>query len=277
MNKKKQKLQKIIAHAVLIFFALTALLPLSLVLINSFKKHADIVRNPLALPRVWDFSNYATAWKTGKFAVGFTNSFILSGFTILVVLICASLAAYVIAGKKVRAWPLIMMYFMVAMTVPIQLFMFPLYFVFANFHLIGNIFAVSIILAAVNMPISVFLMRTFFLNVPAELEEAAKIDGAGTIGVLRHIMIPLVSSGLVTVAVIVGLQAWNEFLITSTFLQGETSFTATLGFLSMNGTYTSNMGLMMAAAVIMIAPIIIFFLGIQRYFIDGLVSGAVKG
>jgi raffinose/stachyose/melibiose transport system permease protein len=269
--------EKYVAHLVLVFFALTALTPLSLVLINSFKQHAEVVRNPLALPQTLNLDNFVQAWEYGKFSRGFINSIILSGTSVITVLFCASLAGYVLAGKKVRAWPIIMIYFMVALTVPIQLFLFPLYFVFAQLHLLGSLVAVGIVLAAINMPLSVFLMRSFFLNVPAELEEAARIDGATTAQVLRYLMFPMVSPGLITVAVIVGLQSWNEYLISSTFLQGESNFTATLGFLSMNGTYTVNQGVMMAAAVIMIAPVIVFFVAVQRYFIDGLVSGALKG
>lgn len=169
------------------------------------------------------------------------------------------------------------MYFMMAMTVPIQLFLFPLYYVYARLNLIGNIPATSLILAAVYMPLSVFLMRTFFLNVPRDLEEAARIDGANTAQVIWHVMRPVVSPGLITVGVLVGLQSWNEYLISSTFLQGEKNFTATLGFLAMNGSYGSNMSILMASAVILIAPIVVFFLCAQKYFVDGMVSGAVKG
>ena len=88
---------------------------------------------------------------------------------------------------------------------------------------------------------------------------------------------PVVSPGLITVSILIGLQSWNEYLISSTFLQGAKNFTATLGFLSMNGAYGSNMSILMAASVILIAPIIIFFLCAQKYFVDGMVSGAVKG
>ena len=277
MNRKQSRFPNFVTHLILVFFAFTALAPLSLVLINSMKTHPEVVRNPVALPEILDAANYEEAWTFGRFARGFLNSAILTGTSILTALFCSSLAGYVLAGKKVRSWPIVMIYFMVAMTVPIQLFLFPLYFIFVRLNLLGNLVAVGVVIAAINMPLSVFLMRSFFLGVPAQLEEAANIDGAGTIQVLRHIMLPAVSPGLITVAVIVGLQSWNEFLITSTFLQGEDNFTATLGFLSMNGTYTVDQGLMMAAAVIMIAPVIIFFITIQRYFIDGLVSGALKG
>jgi raffinose/stachyose/melibiose transport system permease protein len=264
-----------IGHLVLAVFAATALFPLLLVALNSLKLSVQIIDDPLALPKSFAWSNFSQAWQYGHFAKGFLNSLLLTGTTVLVVLVCASLAGYVLAGKKVRAWPAIAIYFMVSMTVPIQLFLFPLYFGFANLHLLGNVFAVGVVIAAMNMPLSVFLMRTFFLNVPKELEEAATMDGASTYQTLRQVILPIVTPGLITVSIIVGLNAWNEFLITSTFLQG--TYTATLGYLSMNGTFSTNEGVMMAGAVILIVPVLAVFVILQRYVVDGLVSGAVKG
>src|SRR5207245_6980381 len=110
---------------------------------------------------------------------------------------------------------------------------------------LGNVVAVGFVIAAINMPLAVFLMRTFFLKIPQELEEAAVVDGAGTMQLLWHVMLPIVSPGLLTVGVIVGLFAWNEYLITSTFLQSQSSYTATLGYLSMNGTFSNDQGVMM--------------------------------
>lgn len=276
-SKKKRVASNFIIHAVLLILVFICLFPIALVVINSFKENADIVRNPLALSQVIHLENYIQAWETGKFAKGFINSVKLSGYTILIILVCSTLAGYVLSGKRIKGSGGILMYFMMAMTVPIQLFLFPLYYVYARFNLIGNIPATSMILAAVYMPLSVFLMRTFFLNVPRDLEEAARIDGANTAQVIWHVMRPVVSPGLITVGVLVGLQSWNEYLISSTFLQGEKNFTATLGFLAMNGSYGSNMSILMASAVILIAPIVIFFLCAQKYFVDGMVSGAVKG
>lgn len=276
-SKKKRVASNFIIHAVLLILVFICLFPIALVVINSFKENADIVRNPLALSQVIHLENYIQAWETGKFAKGFINSVKLSGCTILIILVCSTLDGYVLSGKRIKGSGGILMYFMMAMTVPIQLFLFPLYYVYARFNLIGNIPATSMILAAVYMPLSVFLMRTFFLNVPRDLEEAARIDGANTAQVIWHVMRPVVSPGLITVGVLVGLQSWNEYLISSTFLQGEKNFTATLGFLAMNGSYGSNMSILMASAVILIAPIVIFFLCAQKYFVDGMVSGAVKG
>jgi raffinose/stachyose/melibiose transport system permease protein len=276
-SKKKRFASNFIIHIVLLILVFICLFPIALVVINSFKENADIVRNPLALSQVIHLENYIQAWHTGKFAKGFINSIKLTGCTILIILFCSTLAGYVLSGKRVKGSGGILMYFMMAMTVPIQLFLFPLYYVYARLNLIGNIPATSLILAAVYMPLAVFLMRTFFLNVPRDLEEAARIDGANTAQVIWHVMRPVVSPGLITVGVLVGLQSWNEYLISSTFLQGEKNFTATLGFLAMNGSYGSNMSILMASAVILIAPIVVFFLCAQKYFVDGMVSGAVKG
>ncbi len=265
----------VVRHALLIGFALTALFPLLLVGLNSLKLSTQIIAGPLSLPTSLTWSNFSQAWQYGHFSHGFINSILLAGTTILVVLVCSTLAGYVLAGKKLRMGPAIMVYFMVSMTVPIQLFLFPLYFAFAHLNLLGNVFAVGVVIAALNMPLSIFLMRTFFLNVPREVEEAALMDGASTQQVLLRVMLPVVRPGLITVAIISGLNAWNEFLISSTFLQGN--YTATLGYLSMNGTFSTNEGVMMAGAVILIVPVVVVFVVLQRYVVDGLVSGAVKG
>lgn len=276
-RKKKKVGIDIFIHIILILLVVICLFPIALVVINSLKANAEIVRNPLSFPKILQLGNYISAWTTGKFAKGFRNSIELTGCTILIILVCSTLAGYVLSAKRIKGSGGVLMYFMMAMTVPIQLFLFPLYYAYAKMGLIGNIPATSLILAAVSMPLAVFLMRTFFLAVPRELEEAARIDGAGTFQVIWNVMRPVVSPGLITVGVIVGLQAWNEYLISSTFLQGEKNFTATLGFLSMNGSYGSNMGVLMASAVILILPIVVFFLVAQKWFVDGMVSGAVKG
>lgn len=275
--KTKKLWSDIVVHAVLIILLAICIGPILLVFINSFKTNAEIVGNPLALPHILHLENYISAWKTGNFAVGFINSVKLTGCTVIIILITSALAGYVLSGKRIKGSGVVLMYFMMAMTVPIQLFLFPLYYAFATLNLIGNIPATSVILAALYMPLSVFLMRTYFLNVPKELEESARIDGAGTAQVIWHIMRPVVSPGLITVAILIGLQSWNEYLISSTFLQGQKNFTATLGFLAMNGSYGSDMGIMMAAAFILIGPIILFFVLTQKHFVDGMVSGAVKG
>jgi raffinose/stachyose/melibiose transport system permease protein len=267
----------VVAHVVLLVFAATALFPLLLVLLNSFKSNSGVTSSPFSLPKSLSLSNFKTAWEYGKFGSGFLNSVLLTGTTVVVVLVCASLAGYVLAGQKIRMWPAVMVYLTMAMTVPIQLFIFPLYAGVAELGLLDNVFVVGVILAAINMPFATFLMRTFFLNVPKELEEAARIDGANLFQLIHRVLLPVVRPGLITVGVIVGLSAWNDFLISSTFLHEPSDQTVTLGFLSMNGTFSTQLGAMMAGALILILPVLGVFIALQRYVVDGMAGSAVKG
>jgi raffinose/stachyose/melibiose transport system permease protein len=196
---------------------------------------------------------------------------------VIITLACASLAAFALARRKIRGWQLITVYFLCATTVPIQLFLFPLYFVYAKLGIVGNFAATALILSAINLPISIFLLRAYVLTIPQDVDDAAFMDGANPFQTFWHVILPLTRPGLITVAIIVFLNAWNEFLITSTFQKGRSNITMTLGYLSMNGTYATDQGALMAGAFILVAPIIVFFLLLQRFFISGMTSGAVKG
>lgn len=263
--------------AYLAIAVLVSLVPLMLVALNTFKPHVAIVANPLSLPTGIDFGNFARAWRGGHFSTGIVNSLLLSGSTVVVTLTCAALAAFALARRQIRGWQGITIYFLCATTVPIQLFLFPLYFVFAQLGLIGNFFATALILSAINLPISIFLLRAYVLGIPREIDDAAFMDGANPWQTFRHVILPLMQPGLITVAIIVFLNSWNEFLITTTFQKGRDNLTMTLGYLSMNGTYATDQGAMMAGAFILVAPIIVFFLVMQRFFIAGMTAGAVKG
>lgn len=264
-------------HVMLILLALISLLPIYLVALNSFKSHVEIMIDPLALPTRLDFTNYFNAWVYADFFTGYRNSILLSASAIVIVLVLSALGGYALAACRSRVTTAITLYFLIATTVPIQLFLFPLYFLMSALNLVGTPIPTSFIIAARNLPLALFLMRSFYVNVPHELDEAARIDGATTLQVIWRVMLPLVRPGLITVGVIVGLNSWNEFLLTSTFLQGQENFTATLLLRSMSGQSGSDTGLMMAGAMILILPILIAFVAAQKYFIDGLVSGAVKG
>lgn len=265
------------AVAVLVVLAIISLFPLLLVLINSVKTHAEIMQNPLSLPTALHFENFAYTWKNGNFTEGFINSFKVTGSAIVAGVIASASMGYVLATRRVKTWKPLTMYFMIATTVPLQMFMLPLYVSFVNMDLIGNPYAVGVAIAAWNLPMPIFLMRTYFLKVPYELEEAARIDGASTFQAFTKVVMPIVSPGMVTVACIVGLFSWNEYLLTTTLLQSEKNFTATLKFLSLNGTFSRDFSVIMSGAVIMIVPMLVVFLLLQRKFIEGMAGGAVKG
>lgn len=265
------------AAALLLVLAIISMFPLLLVFMNSFKTHAEIARNPLSFPTTFNLDNYIYTWKAGNFSQGFVNSLKLTGSAVITGVLVATSMGYVLATRRVRTWKPLTLYFMMSTTVPLQMFMLPLYQSFVDAGLMGNPFAVGAAIAAWNMPMPIFLMRTYFLKVPYELEEAARIDGATTFQVFTKVMMPVVSPGMVTVAIIVGIFSWNEYLLSSTLLQGEENFTATLKYLSLNGMFSRDFAVIMAGAVIMILPMVIVFLLLQRKFIEGMAAGSVKG
>ncbi|MDB5550037.1 MAG: sugar transporter permease [Rhizobium sp.] len=266
-----------VAYAMLSVFAFIALFPIVLLVLNSLKPAAQIVQNPLGLPDTIRWENFANAWKHAKFSRTFINSILVSGTTILIVCSTSSLTAYVIARKKIESWKILTFYLLATTTAPIQLYIFPLYFGFAKLGMINNIFGVALIYSAIFSPFAVMLMRTYFIAVPKELEEAAIVDGATSWQVFWRVMLPIVSPGILTVALIIGLNSWNEFLIATTFLQKQENTTAVIAFFLLSGQYSSDWGEIMAAALIIVLPVVALFVFMQRRFIEGMAGGAVKG
>jgi raffinose/stachyose/melibiose transport system permease protein len=266
-----------VTYIVLGLGAFTALFPIALLLLNSVKSAQEIVLNPLALPHMIRWDNFSRAWADARFSQTFFNSIVLTGMTIILVCVTGSLSAYVLARRKVKSWRLVTGYLLATTTAPIQLFLFPLYFGFAKLGLINNVLAVSLVYTAIYSPFAIMLLRTYFLAVPKELEEAALVDGATHWQVFTKVMLPIVSPGILTVALIIGLYSWNEFLIATTFLQQQERVTAVVSFFLLSGQYSSDWGEIMAAALIIVLPIVILFVFLQRRFIEGMAGGSVKG
>ncbi len=277
MRLVESRLTLWVCYILLGIFAFLALFPIALLVLNSLKPAAQIVQNPLGLPQPIRWQNFANAWNHAKFSQTFVNSLIVSGTTIVLVCTTSSLTAYVIARRKIKSWKIFTFYLLATTTAPIQLYIFPLYFGFAKLGLINNIFGVALIYTALYSPFAVMLLRTYFLAVPKELEEAAIVDGATHWQVFWRVMLPIVSPGILTVALIIGLNSWNEFLIATTFLQKQENMTAVIAFFLLSGQYSSDWGEIMAAALIIVVPVVVLFVFMQKRFIEGMAGGSVKG
>jgi raffinose/stachyose/melibiose transport system permease protein len=195
------------------------------------------------------------------------------------VMVCLTAApcAYVLARQQGRGWRFLNFYFMASITVPVQLYLFPLYFLFAKLGMVNSTPAVALIYTAMFSPFAIFLLRTYVVAIPKALEEAAHVDGAGPWQTFLYVILPMMRPGLLTVAIIVGLNAWNEFVIAVTFLQNDNNnVTAMVKFYSLAGQYSSDWGEMLAAAVVIMLPVVVVFVLLQRRFIEGMTAGAVK-
>lgn len=277
MNSVESAAARNLTYLVLGIAAFTALFPIALMLLNAVKSAPEIIMNPLGLPTAIRLENFTGAWRDAGFTQAFINSITLSGLSILLVCSTGSLTAYVLARRKIKSWRLVTGYILATSTAPIQLYLFPLYFGFASLGLINNVFAVSLIYCALFSPFSIMLLRTYFLAVPKELEEAAIIDGATPWQVFTKVMLPIVWPGILTVALIVGLYTWNEFLIAVTFLPSEGSRTAIASFFLLSGQYVTDWGQLMAGATMIVLPVVVLFVFLQRRFIEGMTGGSLKG
>jgi raffinose/stachyose/melibiose transport system permease protein len=253
-----------------------SLLPIALAVLNAFKATAEINLNPLGLPARLQWENFASAWRNASLGSSLLHSAEVAGLTILMVCLTAAPCAYVLARQQGRGWRFLGFYFMASITVPAQLYLFPLYFLFAKLGLVNSIPAVALIYTAMFSPFAIFLLRTYVIAIPKALEEAAQVDGAKPWQTFLYVILPMMRPGLLTVAIIVGLNAWNEFVIAVTFLQNDNNVTAIVKFYSLTGQYSTDWGEMLAAAIIIVLPVVVVFVLLQRRFIEGMTAGAVK-
>jgi raffinose/stachyose/melibiose transport system permease protein len=266
-----------VAYAVLIGLALLAGLPLLVLVFNSFKTSLEIGTNPLGFPSELDFSNFAEAWRRGNMARGFRNSAIIVGGTILGTWLCAGAAAYALARLNLPFKRGIETYLFLVISLPVQMFIVPLFFLWVRLGLLNTLLGLIIIYVALNTPFSVLLLRTFLVGIPRELDEAARLDGANEWQVATRIIMPIGWPGFLTVGLVSGLGAYGELLFAVNFLVDPELMPISTTFLQFSQGFTQLYNLVNAASVMVVLPLIVLFLLMQRRFIAGLASGGTKG
>jgi raffinose/stachyose/melibiose transport system permease protein len=266
-----------VSYIVLILLALFAALPLLVLLFNSVKSSLELGLNPLGFPKAFDWGNYVTAWIQGNLGRGLLNSVILVSGTIVGTWICAGMAAYTIARLDLPFKRGFSNYFFIVISLPVQMFLVPLFFLWTKIGLVNTLPGLIIIYIAVNTPFATLLLRTFLVGIPRELDEAARIDGANEWQIATRVILPLARPGFLTVGLVVGLSAYNELLFAVTFISDPTKLPIATAFLSFSQGFTQQFGLVNAAGVIMIIPVLVLFLLMQRRFISGLATGGLKG
>lgn len=267
---------KFFNHLVLGLLTSFALVPILILGFNSLKSRNEIGQNPLGFPRTFQLENFPNAWQQGKFATTMRNSVLFVTGTVLAVLVLGGLAAYSLARLKPPGADGFMLYILVAATIPIWLYLVPLFTLWRTLGLLNNPFGLVMIYTALNAPFAIFLLRTFLLSIPRELEDAALVDGANRFQTLLRIILPLSWSGFLTVGLVVALGVWGEFQIALIFVHDPSLFPVTTSYFAFVNRFGRDWALTSAAAVMMIAPVIIFFLALQRRFIEGLTQGSVK-
>jgi raffinose/stachyose/melibiose transport system permease protein len=259
----------------LLYFAAIAY-PLFWMVINSFKTTAAIFNDSWGLPKVWLFSNYTTAWEQGVSSY-FMNSLIITGGTCLLTVLVSSLCAYGLTRFQIKGGKFLLLFVSAGLMFSPQSSLIPLYELVQKLGIFDTYWALILTFTAYRIPLTVLLIRSFFLSIPKELEESAYLDGANSFKVFTKIFLPMSRPILFTGVILTAYYAWNEFLFSILFIQTEDVKPITSGLLVFKGALSTNWGVLMAGLVISAIPLIVIFLMMQKYFVRGLAEGSVKG
>jgi len=277
MLKRQRQPSLIPNYVILIALVVFALGPLMVVGFNSLKDSNQIGSNPLGPPANPRWENFPRAWQVGNFSTTTRNSLILVAGTVVGVLSLGGLAAYSLAKLGLPGSNALTLYLLVGSSLPIQLFLVPLFVLWRNLDLINNLFGLIIIYIALNSPFAIFLLRSYMLQLPSDFDDAARVDGASELQIFWRIVVPLSWPGFLTAGLVVALSVWNEFLMATVFLTKQELFTVVTSYYNFTTRFSRDWGLTSAAAVMMILPIVALFLLLQRRFIEGLTQGGLKG
>lgn len=267
----------ILTYVILTCLAIFSIGPIILFFFNAVKTQQDYTRSSLGLPDSWQWGNFSTAWHQANMSAGVANSLIIVLGTAMITCLVAGLAAYALARLQVRGGSAFMTILLVTSALPAQMFLVPLFYAWAQAGLYDTRVGLIIIYVGLFSPFATLLLRSFMLTLPREFEEAARLDGAGELSVLFRIVLPNSLPGLLTVALVTGLSAYNEFLFAVTFIQDPDLLPLSTTFFSFQQGFSQDYTLVSAAGFIMIAPMLILFLVMQRRFIDGLSSSGLGG
>lgn len=271
-------LGSVLFYVFLFLFVLVSMFPLIWIFKMSIITRAELFQAPpTILPRNPNGSEYAQIFSDPAFQQSLLNSAIISGVTTVVCLFFGSIAAYAIARLRFRFKSPIMTLILAISFFPAVAIIAPLFLQYSAFGLIDTYWAAIISDVVFALPLTVWLLVAFFKELPKDLEEAAKVDGATTIQAFRKVIVPLAAPGVFTTAILTFIFAWNEFLFATTFLFTPATQPVTVVIPNFASQYTTDYGAQAAAAVVVTVPLVIMVLIFQRRIVSGLTAGAVKG
>jgi raffinose/stachyose/melibiose transport system permease protein len=260
----------------LIVIAIIILYPLIWMAISSMKSYDEIYNNVWGLPSTWLVENYSYAWSKGISSY-FVNSLIVTGTTVFAVLMIGSMAAFALARYRTRLIDIALIFIIGGMMMNPQVALIPLFNILSSLELINTRWALILTYIAYRLPLSILLIRAYFLGIPKELEESAIIDGCTEFGIYRRIYLPMSVPILITTVVLTSFFAWNEFLFATIFIDSDALKTIPSGLMNFRDALRTDWGVLLAGMVIATIPMIALLILLQKYLVRGLSEGSVKG
>ena len=276
--KKKTLCSNILKHIVLIILALIVLTPIYYLIVTTFKSGTEAALNPMGLPESFDFSGYVQAFKDMQYPRAFKNTFLITAGAVIGIIITSSMCGYVLNRKgKYRITQFVFLLILSGMMFPYQMSIMGLYKLVRGLGLMNTLTGVILIDIAINIPFATFLMKNFISTVPIELEEAAKIDGAGVFRTFTTVTFPLLKPVVATVAILNTLNVWNDFMGPLYFLQTREKDEILQEVYRNIGQFSTDWTSLFPMMVLGVLPLLVFYLFMQRYIISGVMAGSVKG
>jgi raffinose/stachyose/melibiose transport system permease protein len=265
-------------YLTLLILAFAVLYPFITLIFGSLKSDGEFFANPVGFPKTWQWHNYVDAWQQAHIGEFTVNSAVVAAGTVILTLFCSGTASYALSRFSFRGNRIIYLTFIILLTLPVQVYIIPLYVVVVKARLADNLLGLILCYAAGSLPLSVFLFKTYFDAIPTELLDAARLDGCGDWLTFTRVVLPLSRPIIATVSIFTFVQAWNEFFLALIFIHNPDRQTLPLGLQAFFvNQFQTQFPELFATLIMSIAPIVIVYLLLQRQFIAGLTAGAVKG
>ncbi len=271
------KPQLLFTYIVLGAWSVIVLFPIWTLIVNSFKPQKQIFKDPFGLPETFTLDGYREAWNNGRFDLYFINTLIVTAIALGLILFIGSMAAYALAKWKSPISNFLYIFFIAGLMIPIRLGTLDLVRLIKTLNLQDTYWSLIPVYVAMGMPIATFVLTAFIKELPGEMFEAAKIDGASEWQVYSRIVLPLMRPALATVAIFNMIKIWNDFWFPLVFIRAEESRTVALGVSLLFGQYRTDWTRALAVLSLAAVPMLILYMILAREFIKGLTAGAVKG
>lgn len=260
----------------LFLYTAIAIYPLLTMVTSSLKSTREIFRNPFALPEKLDLNNFSTAWDRAHFSTYLTNTVVVTGVSVFVIILVGVLASYPLSRYKLRGLNMLFMFFLLGLMLPIRLGVVKLFMLMRDLNLLDSLLSLILIYVAMRIPFSVFIITNFMKTIPAELEDAARIDGCNELQILTRILTPLVRPAIAIVTIFSAIAIWNDFYFPFIFIYSDAAKTLPVGLASFFGQYQIDWGLLFAGLTISTVPLIVVYLAMSRHLVKGLSVGGIK-
>lgn len=276
--KKSNPAVKVLVYILLVIWAFINIFPIYFMFTFSLKSNEEIFgANVVGLPKEWLWSNYVSAMNTGNMGLYFVNSVLVTTISIFISLAAAMMATYALTRIKWRGANFTNSFFMLGLTIPLQASIVPVYVILSKLHWLNHYSTLIVPYSAFTLSMSILICTGFMVDIPYDLDEAARIDGCGLWGTFGRIIVPLLKPAYATIGIYAFLQCWNEFMFANVFISDSAHRTLPVGIKALSGAYTTDWGPIGAALVIATFPTLLVYIFLCRKIQDSFIAGAVKG